>query len=145
MSEPRRALLLARLHQAWAAKTLRTGRGDGGTRTCDLWIISHGVVPLCRVFAQHAPSLSAPDVCPWCGRVAGCEFDRTREAWGLAQPAPAPPPPLAPPVAAAKAKARFWSLLADFAELGQSWDGLSEEGHPFLVRDGDGVAVVVPP
>jgi hypothetical protein len=67
-----------------------------------------------------------------------------REAWGLAQPAPAPPPPLAP-VAAAKAKARFWSLLADFAELGQSWDGLSEEGHPFLVRDGDGVAVVVPP
>jgi hypothetical protein len=67
-----------------------------------------------------------------------------REAWGLAQPAPAPQPPLAP-VAAAKAKARFWSLLADFAELGQSWDGLSEEGHPFLVRDGDGMAVVVPP
>ena len=52
------------------------------------------------------------------------------------------------PVAAAKARARFWELLGDFAELGQphkSWDGLAEQGHPFLVRSGEGVAVVVPP
>ena len=70
-----------------------------------------------------------------------------REAWGLPQPAPAPLPPL-PPLAAAKATARFWSLLGDFAELGRpprSWEGLAEEGHPFLVRSGDGVTVVVPP
>ena len=56
-------------------------------------------------------------------------------------------PPLAP-AAAAKARARFWELLGDFAELGQphkSWDGLAEQGHPFLVRSGEGVAVVVPP
>ena len=69
------------------------------------------------------------------------------EAWGLPEPPPAPAPPLAP-VAAAKAKARFWSLLADYAELGEchaSWASLAEQGHPFLVRSGDGVEVVVPP
>ena len=69
------------------------------------------------------------------------------EAWGLPRPALAALPPLAP-VAAAKARARFWELLGDFAELGQphkSWDGLGGQGHPFLVRSGEGVAVVVPP
>ena len=69
------------------------------------------------------------------------------EAWGL--PAPLPPalPPLVP-LAAGKAKARFWSLLADFAELGQDakpWRSLAEAGHPYLVRSGKGVRVVVPP
>ena len=69
------------------------------------------------------------------------------EAWGLPPPPPPPLPPLAPRAAGAAA-ARFWSLLADFAELGvdhKSWDSLAGEGHPFLVRDGDGVRVVVPP
>ena len=69
------------------------------------------------------------------------------EAWGLPVPPPPPPPPLAPQ-AASKAKARFWSLLADFAELGhdhKSWDSLAEAGHPFLVRAGEGVSLVVPP
>ena len=69
------------------------------------------------------------------------------EAWGI----PAPPPPQLPPLAplaARKAKARFWSLLADFAELGQDakpWRSLADAGHPFLVRSGEGVRVVPPP
>ena len=69
------------------------------------------------------------------------------EAWRLPQPPPAPLPPLVPRAEGAAA-ARFWSLLADFAELGvahKSWDSLAGEGHPYLVRHGDGVRVVVPP
>ena len=71
-----------------------------------------------------------------------------REAWGLPAPPPPPPPPPLMPLAASKAKARFWALMADFAELGQdhrSWDSLAEAGHPFLVRSGEGVSVVAPP
>ena len=69
------------------------------------------------------------------------------EAWGLPVPPPPPPPPLVP-LAASKAKARFWALLADFAELGQdhrSWSSLAAAEHPFLIRSGEGVSVVVPP
>ena len=69
------------------------------------------------------------------------------EAWGLPVPPPPPLPPLVP-LAACKAKKRFWALMADFAELSQdhkSWDSLAAAGHPFLVRSGEGVSVVVPP
>jgi hypothetical protein len=68
-------------------------------------------------------------------------------AWGLPPPPPPPLPSLVPRAAGAAA-ARFWSLLADFAELGvahKSWDSLAGEGHPYLVRHGEGVRVVVPP
>jgi len=70
------------------------------------------------------------------------------EAWGLPVPPPPPPPPPLVPLAASKAKARFWALLADFAELGQdhrSWSSLAAAEHPFLIRSGEGVSVVVPP
>ena len=69
------------------------------------------------------------------------------EAWGLPVPAPPPGPPLVPE-AARKAKARFWALMADFAELQQdhkSWASLPEAGHPFLVRFQEGVSLVLPP